>query len=384
MIEYTDGDILDAPAECIVNPVNCHGRMGKGLALLIAKRFPGVLPPYQKFCANRSLRPGMLQLVRVDRASGLKDPDGDLYIMNLPTKDHWNDKSRLDWIETALAKVPAALAQRGIGSIALPKLGSGLGGLEWERVRPLIVAAMGAAPVRTLVYGEAPTPAPAPGLGLGAVRSLARPPARPAPAAVSVQISPHEQPIVAGIGARASPSWALEVMADAGEALARLGWMLRSGGATGADDAFQRGWERVPGPMQIFLPWKGFEGRASPYVGASPVAWEIAERFHDKWYVLKQGAKQLQARNTHQILGPNPTGIDDRSDVTDLVICWTVDGKIKGGTGQALRIAELCEIPVINLGEPRWENACAADVAAEAVRLMAEKRPRTEAPGLTS
>jgi hypothetical protein len=164
--------------------------------------------------------------------------------------------------------------------------------------------------------------------------------------------------IYAGIGARATPQEALARMERIGERLAREGWLLRSGAATGADSAFERGADCAGGRKEIFIPWNGFERRRkndhgiilAPALQKAPEAMAMAERFHPNWAGLSHGARLLQARNVHQILG---AGLDCP---VDLVICWTEQGMIRGGTGQALRVAKAVNIPVLNLGTRRLRD----------------------------
>lgn len=165
----------------------------------------------------------------------------------------------------------------------------------------------------------------------------------------------------AGIGSRSTPKDILRLMEDIGQDLARQGWTLRSGGAPGADTAFEKGALAgmdllllEPWP-EIFLPWLGFNERpiASDYTDPTDAAFDLAGKFHPNWQYLKYGAKKLHARNSHQVLGAN---LDSPAS---FVICWTKDGKRSGGTGQALRIAEAFNIPIYDLAlvtkEELWD-----------------------------
>jgi len=93
------------------------------------------------------------------------------------------------------------------------------------------------------------------------------------------------------------------------------------------------------------LPWRGFEGSASTLIVKDKRAFEIAEKYHPYWHNLSDGAKKLQARNSHQVLGA------DLNTPSDFIICWTKNGKGSGGTGQALRIAKAYDIPVFDAGK---------------------------------
>ncbi len=164
----------------------------------------------------------------------------------------------------------------------------------------------------------------------------------------------------AGIGSRATPPSVLRFMTAVSLTLAKAGYTLRSGGAEGADEAFEfgsAGW-----PSQIFVPWPGFARRIT--IGAQvhvvtesphyPLALEIAEHHHPAWHHCKPGARKLHARNVMQILGP------EVNQPSDFVLCWTADGKASGGTGQALRIAAACGVEVFNLQRPDHAQNVAA------------------------
>lgn len=132
----------------------------------------------------------------------------------------------------------------------------------------------------------------------------------------------------AGIGSRETPQAVLDCFERLGYWLARKGYVLRSGHADGADSAFESGCLKANGEMEIYLPWKGFNGSASSYIlKDNDEAITIASRFHPAFDRLSQGAQKLQARNSYQVLG---YGLDSPSA---FVICWTKNGKGSGGTG---------------------------------------------------
>lgn len=127
--------------------------------------------------------------------------------------------------------------------------------------------------------------------------------------------------------------------------------LLRSGGAPGADTAFESGVVAGGGRCEVYLPWKGFQDRHNAFLTEpTELAMEMAERFHPRWSYLKQGAKKLHARNVHQVLGAKC------DDPVDLVVCWTKDAKGGGGTGQALRIAQHHDIEIWDLADPDVEE----------------------------
>lgn len=149
----------------------------------------------------------------------------------------------------------------------------------------------------------------------------------------------------AGIGSRETPRDICAVFEILGEWFAKHGYILRSGHATGADQAFERGCDRVGGQKEIYLPWKGFESSSSTFILTIQEAYTIAEQFHPYWSNLSEGAQKLQARNSHQVLG------EDLNTPSAFVVCWTKNGSGGGGTGQALRIASHYGIPVFDAGK---------------------------------
>lgn len=176
-----------------------------------------------------------------------------------------------------------------------------------------------------------------------------------------VRPAPVKRFVYAGIGSRSTPVPVCMIMKEIGFILAQHGWTLRSGAADGADSAFEAGCNFQPeARKEIFIPWERFRGRQSTEPGVfcsiTQDHLKLAEELHPNWEAVTRGARLLLARNGSQILGANLNG------PCDLVICWTLDGKITGGTGQALRLAARENIPVINLGEQRWKGVPAADV----------------------
>lgn len=140
MIQYTQGDILQAEAEALVNTVNCVGVMGRGIALKFKKAFPDNFKAYAAACRCGEVQPGRMFVFDTGRLVWPR------YIINFPTKRHWRGKSRIEDIEAGLAALVKEIQLRNIQSIAIPPLGSGLGGLDWNDVRPLIERALSALP----------------------------------------------------------------------------------------------------------------------------------------------------------------------------------------------------------------------------------------------
>ena len=152
MIEFTTGDILAADTEALVNTVNCAGVMGRGIALQFKNKFPGNFRAYEAACKKQEVMPGRMFVFET----------GDLtlprYIINFPTKRHWKGKSRIEDIESGLEDLIRVINERGIQSIALPPLGSGLGGLDWQKVRTRIEKTLQNSNARILVYDPSGAP----------------------------------------------------------------------------------------------------------------------------------------------------------------------------------------------------------------------------------
>ncbi len=153
MIELTQGNILKADAEALVNTVNCVGFMGKGIALQFKKAYPKNFDAYHKACDAGEVQPGRMFIF--DLRSMLNPK----FVVNFPTKRHWRANSRYEDIESGLDAMVAEVRERGIQSIAIPPLGCGLGGLDWNEVRPMIEKAFAALPnVRVLLFEPASAP----------------------------------------------------------------------------------------------------------------------------------------------------------------------------------------------------------------------------------
>ena len=119
-----NGDIFNSDCEYLVNPVNTVGVMGKGLALQFKEKFPENFNKYKKYCNSKDFTVGKLLIIT----------ENDKKIINFPTKIHWKDKAKLKFIEDGLEKLKIAIEKRNIKSVAMPKIGCGLGGLDWNTV----------------------------------------------------------------------------------------------------------------------------------------------------------------------------------------------------------------------------------------------------------
>ncbi len=136
MIDYKTGDILKDDAEALVNTVNCVGIMGRGVALQFKLSFPENYREYVDACKKGKVQPGRMLVYDTQR---LIHPR---YIINFPTKRHWKGKSRIEDIEAGLKDLINVIHTYKLRSIALPPLGSGLGGLNWREVKTRIESAL--------------------------------------------------------------------------------------------------------------------------------------------------------------------------------------------------------------------------------------------------
>lgn len=147
MITYRHGNLLQSDAEALVNTVNCVGVMGKGIALQFKQAFPANFSAYQKACKAEAVHPGKLFVFDTGHMINPR------WIINFPTKTHWRAPSQISYIEQGLADLVGVIREYGIKSIALPPLGCGNGGLDWQQVQPLIEAALADLPeVEVLIY----------------------------------------------------------------------------------------------------------------------------------------------------------------------------------------------------------------------------------------
>lgn len=152
-----------------------------------------------------------------------------------------------------------------------------------------------------------------------------------------------------GIGSRQTPAYVCEVMKKVTPMCNNNGFILRSGGADGADSAF----EADALYKDVYLPWKGFNNNESNLFGVCSTAIDIAKNIHPKWESLSAGAKKLHARNIYQILGKS---LDVPSK---FVLAYTDGGELIGGTRTALVLASQYNIPIFNFGA--YSNFCTCE-----------------------
>ncbi len=156
----------------------------------------------------------------------------------------------------------------------------------------------------------------------------------------------------AGIGARKTPKEICVLMKEIASKLSiKYNFILRSGGAEGADSAFELGSDLADGKKEIFLPWNHFNNKHANNTSTFKIynkeiidkSTQIAAKFHPKWEVLTVSSKSMMIRNNFQVLGAN------LNSLSKFILCWTPDGRDSGGTGQALRVAKAYGIKIENL-----------------------------------
>lgn len=146
MITFTQGNLLEARAEALVNTVNTVGVMGKGIALMFKERFAENFRRYAAACKAEEVRIGTMFVTEVGEL------DGPRWIVNFPTKQHWRNPSRVEWITEGLKDLRRFLVENKVKSVAIPPLGAGNGGLDWSEVRPRIEAVLGDLDIEVLVF----------------------------------------------------------------------------------------------------------------------------------------------------------------------------------------------------------------------------------------
>lgn len=124
------GNIRDATTQCKVNTVNVVGAMGAGIAVYFRYQYPEMFEKYKKYCKDGIFKVGMLQIYKKTKYD---------WVINFPTKRHWKDPSKIEYIEMGLQKFVETYKEKGIRSVTFPQMGCGNGGLDWEKeVLPLM------------------------------------------------------------------------------------------------------------------------------------------------------------------------------------------------------------------------------------------------------
>ena len=129
MINFVKGDILLSNDEAIINPVNIVGVMGKGLALQFKEKYPLNFKLYHNACKNNKVQIGKMSATR----------ENNKIIINFPTKKHWRNPSKIEYINSGLDSLILLIQQNNIKSVSIPPLGCGCGGLNWNDVKQLII-----------------------------------------------------------------------------------------------------------------------------------------------------------------------------------------------------------------------------------------------------
>jgi len=132
MIKYTKGNLLESDVEALVNTVNTVGVMGKGIALMFKERFPINMSEYANACKDKEVVTGKMFITETRELMGPR------WVINFPTKKHWRNPSKLEWIEEGLDDLKEFILCNKVKSIAIPPLGAGNGGLDWAIVRAAI------------------------------------------------------------------------------------------------------------------------------------------------------------------------------------------------------------------------------------------------------
>lgn len=146
MITFTQGNLLEARAEALVNTVNTVGVMGKGIALMFKERFVENFHSYAAACKAKEVRTGKMFVTEV------RELDGPRWIINFPTKQHWRGDSRMEWIAEGLRDLRRFLIENKVKSVAIPPLGAGNGGLDWNEVRPQIESTLAGLDIDIIVF----------------------------------------------------------------------------------------------------------------------------------------------------------------------------------------------------------------------------------------
>jgi hypothetical protein len=181
-----------------------------------------------------------------------------------------------------------------------------------------------------------------------------------------------------GVGSRETPKSVQNTIQPVAYDLAATGMVLRSGGADGADEAFEVGCVRycnadktkIHTAMEIYLPWQGFNGRPDmnpPYHWEYPLreqASQMAASVHPAWYNCNDAARRLHTRNVFQVFGLN------LNEPSKLLLCWTRGGRAVGGTRTAIVLAEKYCVPVINLADEQYINIAPVDLLAEILPIL--------------
>jgi len=150
MIRFTTGNILESSAEALVNTVNTVGVMGKGIALQFKNTFPVNFKKYRDACKKGELETGKLLVVKDNNLL-----TGEKTIINFPTKRDWKNPSKNEYIASGLIALLNYLKANPMKSIAIPALGCGNGGLDWQVIKPMLTGILSELTMDIIVYEPA-------------------------------------------------------------------------------------------------------------------------------------------------------------------------------------------------------------------------------------
>ena len=148
LFSEVNGNICNSDADIIVSAANCIGVMGGGVAKAIKRAFPWCFAPYKSACDESLLVPGGLFAISIKTVPLIKYPT----IIHLATKDHWKGTSRIEWVKNSLENLQSYIIEHDIESVAVPRLGCGLGGLHWDDIEPLVKSTLLNANCRIIIY----------------------------------------------------------------------------------------------------------------------------------------------------------------------------------------------------------------------------------------
>ncbi len=151
MITTAEGNLLQAPTDALINTINTEGVMGKGIALQFKEAFDLNYRLYRQACKEQRVRVGEMFVTETHELVGPR------FIINFPTKRHWKEHSRIDYIIEGLEDLKRVMAERGITSVAMPPLGCGNGGLNWSQVRPIIEQSLAEVNIPIYLYEPSDT-----------------------------------------------------------------------------------------------------------------------------------------------------------------------------------------------------------------------------------
>lgn len=322
MMKRVVGDLIQLALEgrfdVIVHGVNAQCVMGSGIAKSIREAFPEAYEADCKTIKGDREKLGTISFAEVHR-NGRR-----IIVVNACTQfDFQGGGVKVDYeaLDRCLTHVRSHFKDLRIG---YPKIGAGLARGNWHRIALLIEKAfIGLDHTLVTLEGDLPD-------------------------------VKRRRSYYAGIGSRQTPPDIIAKMERIAARLAIRGLWLRTGGADGADSAFWRGCREVRGPLDLWVPWEGFNGHYGSFFVPTKSHFEAASKLHPAWNRLERGPQALHARNVGQVLGA------DLSTPVEMVICWTKDcaetgleRSVKtGGTGTAIQLAWECDIPVYNLARP--------------------------------